>query len=102
MIPILLAGCLGGVLRGLIGYFKYYKRYKNVQFKPIHFFGMVGVSGLVGLLAAWAVEDLNIGLLGFDTIPASMAFIIGYAGGDFIENFFKIITKKSIVRDFLG
>ena len=101
MILIILAGALGGTLRGLIGYFKYYNRFKNIKFKPLHFFGMVGVSALVGLLAAWAVADLDIKLLGFDKLPPAIAFVIGYAGGDFIENFFKIITKKNIFGDIL-
>ena len=96
MLPIVLAGALGGVLRGLTGYFKYYSRFKNIEFKPFHFFGMTGVSAMVGLLAAWAVADLDVKLLGFDQLPPPMAFVIGYAGGDFIENFFKIVTKKNI------
>ena len=98
---IMLAGALGGTLRGLIGYFKYFNRFKNIAFKPLHFFGMVGVSALVGLLAAWAVSDLEIKVLGFETLPPAMAFIIGYAGGDFIENFFKIVTKKNFLVDML-
>ncbi len=58
-------------------------------------------SGLVGLLAAWATYDLDINLLGLNTLPPSIAFIIGYAGGDFIENFFKIVTKKNILGEIL-
>lgn len=27
-------------------------------------------------------------------VPASVAIIVGYAGGDFLENVFKIIIKK--------
>ena len=29
-----------------------------------------------------------------ESLPLSIALIIGYAGGDFIENIFKIVTKE--------
>lgn len=54
---------------------------------------MMIVSGLVGLVATIAIKELGFTLFGVFT-PA-LAFVIGYAGGDFIENIYKIIIKKS-------
>jgi len=90
---ILIAGFGGGVVRGLVGFIKHQYSYKNVGFKPFYFFGMMFVSGVVGVLCAMAVKEVGLTLFGGFT-PA-LAFIIGYAGGDFIENIYKIIIKKS-------
>lgn len=95
LISILLTGFLGGVMRGLVGYIKYRSSYKNVPFRLGYFIFTVAVSGLVGLLAAWLTKDLGITFLGLPTITPALAIIIGYAGGDFIENLFKIITGKT-------
>src|SRR3989344_7719072 len=95
MITILVSGLLGGVLRGLVGYVKYRSSYKNTPFMPGYFFLSVGVSGIVGFFAAWVTQDLGIRFLGLDTITPALGFIIGYAGGDFIENLFKILTGKT-------
>ncbi|OGF66499.1 hypothetical protein A3I27_00705 [Candidatus Giovannonibacteria bacterium RIFCSPLOWO2_02_FULL_43_11b] len=95
MITILISGLLGGVLRGLVGYVKYRSSYKNTPFMPGYFALSVGVSGVVGLLAAWVTEDLGISFLGLATLTPALGFVIGYAGGDFIENLFKIITGKT-------
>lgn len=90
---ILIASFGGGIVRGLVGYVKYHFSYKEVRFRTPYFLGMMFISGIVGLLAATAVKELGFTLLGSFT-PA-LAFIIGYAGGDFIENIYKIIIKKS-------
>ena len=90
---ILIAGFLGGVVRGLIGFIKHQFSYKNVPFRPKYFIGMMIVSGLVGMVATIAIKELGFTLFGQFT-PA-LAFVIGYAGGDFIENIYKIIIKKS-------
>ncbi len=95
LISIITAGLAGGVLRGLVGYFKYHFSYREVKFKPRYFLALVGISGLVGLLAAWITDDLGLTLLGLNRISPAIALIIGYAGGDFIENVFKIITGKT-------
>src|SRR4030042_2065422 len=92
-LSILVAGFGGGVIRGLVGFIKHQYSYKNVGFRPLYFFGMMFVSGVVGVLCAMAVKEVGLTLFGAFT-PAS-AFIIGYAGGDFIENVYKIIVKKS-------
>jgi len=59
---------------------------------------MMALSGIVGLLAAASIKELGFTFLGSFT-PA-LAFIIGYAGGDFIENIYKIITKQSSLYSF--
>ena len=51
------------------------------------------ISGIIGILVASAVQETGFTFLGAFT-PA-LAFIIGYAGGDFVENIYKIIIKKS-------
>ena len=58
-----------------------------------YFLGMLFVSGIIGLVTATAMKELGLTLFGAFT-PA-LAFVIGYAGGDFVENIYKIIIKKS-------
>jgi hypothetical protein len=94
MVAILFAGFCGGVVRGLVGFIKHQQTYKEVPFRPLYFTSMVALSGVIGLLAAWVTDDLGITFLGMDSLSASIALIIGYAGGDLIENLFKIIIKK--------
>jgi len=95
MSTILLAGLLGGVVRGLVGYLKYRSSYKNTKFLFNYFLLSIGISGIVGLLAAWVTKDLGMTFLGLPSITPSIALIVGYAGGDFIENIFKILTGKT-------
>ena len=94
---ILLAGFGGGLVRGVVGFIKHQFKFKNVEFKPWYFSGMMFLSGLVGLFTAIAVKEAGIGILGVDVISPGIAFIIGYAGGDFIENVYKIIFKKTSI-----
>lgn len=90
---ILIAGFGGGVVRGLVGFIKHQFSYKNVGFNPSYFFGMAFISGIVGLLSALAMKEAGFNLEGLFT-PA-LSFIVGYAGGDFLENIYKILIKKS-------
>ncbi len=92
-IQIFLASFAGGVVRGLVGFIKHQFSYKNVPFRLNYFIGMTILSGLVGMVATIAIKEVGFTLFGQFT-PA-LAFIIGYAGGDFIENIYKIIVKKS-------
>lgn len=93
MAAIFIAAFGGGILRGLVGFVKYQFSYKEVKFRPSYFLGTMFVSGIIGSVAALAVKEVGFTLLGSFT-PA-LSFIIGYAGGDFIENVYKIIIKKS-------
>jgi hypothetical protein len=90
---ILIASFGGGVVRGLVGFIKHQFSYKNVKFELNYFLAMIFISGAIGLLAAIGIKETGLTLFGSFT-PA-LAFIIGYAGGDFIENIYKIIIKKS-------
>jgi hypothetical protein len=83
---VLIAGFGGGVTRGLVGFIKHQYAYKNVGFKLPYFFGMIFLSGVVGLLTSMI----------FNNNPL-FAFIVGYAGGDFIENAYKIAFKKGSI-----
>lgn len=93
-IQILIAGFGGGVIRGLVGFIKHQYSYKNVGFRLPYFFNMMFLSGMVGLLSAVAVNELGLTFLELNYISPALALIIGYAGGDFLENIYKIIIKK--------
>lgn len=92
-IGILIAGFAGGFVRGLIGFIKYQYSYKNVTFNLPYFLGMMFLSGIIGLSVATAVKGLGFTFLG--SFNSALSFIVGYAGGDFIENIYKIIIQKS-------
>lgn len=93
MFYVVLAAFGGGILRGLVGFVKYQFSYKEVKFRPGYFLSMMFVSGAIGAVVTIAIKEIGFTLLGSFT-PA-LAFIIGYAGGDFMENIYKIIIKKS-------
>lgn len=90
---IFIAAFGGGLIRGLVGFIKHQFSYKNVPFRPGYFIGTMMASGIIGLLAVLAIK--GVGLTFADAFSPALAFIIGYAGGDFIENIYKIIIKKS-------
>ncbi len=94
MLAILICGFGGGVVRGLVGFLKYYYSYKNTPFNPLYFFMTTFLSGIVGLLTAGAIKQSGIIISGFEGLNPAFAFIVGYAGGDFVENVYKIISKK--------
>ena len=93
-LSIFIAGFGGGALRGLVGFIKHQLSYKNVKFEIPYFLAMLFLSGIVGLLTAVTVKEAGISFLGLDYLTPALAFIIGYAGGDFLENIYKIILKK--------
>lgn len=93
-LSILVAGFGGGVVRGLVGFIKYHLADKTIKFELLYFLLMMFLSGVVGILTAAAVKGLGLSFLGSDTFTPALAFIIGYAGGDFLENVYKIVAKK--------
>ena len=93
-LEILIAGFGGGAIRGLVGFIKYQYSYKDVGFRLPYFFAMLFLSGIIGLLSAVVTKELGINLLGISLVSPAIAFVIGYAGGDFVENLYKIIIKK--------
>lgn len=93
-IEILIAGFGGGMMRGLIGFVKHQYSYKNVGFNLPYFFNMMFISGIIGLLTAVAVKETGVDLFGTNGFTPAIGFIAGYAGGDIIENIYKILKKK--------
>ncbi len=91
---LLIAGFGGGFVRGLIGYLKYQYSYKSVPFNLPYFFTMMFLSGVVGVLVASAVDSSLLVIEGVEYISTGLAFIIGYAGGDFLDSVWKIIVAK--------
>ena len=92
---VMIAGFGGGVVRGLTGFIKHQFSYKNVGFNLPYFIATMSISGVVGLLTAVAVKELCTGFLGIESVSPALALIVGYAGGDFLENMYKIITKRA-------
>jgi fluoride ion exporter CrcB/FEX len=81
---ILIGGFIGGLIRGLFGFIKQQFAYKSAKFDWNYFLIMVFISGLVGILVASAFRQDNL----------VFCLVIGYAGGDFIENAYKIVFKR--------
>jgi hypothetical protein len=94
-LSILIAGFGGGVIRGLVGFVKHQFAYKNVPFDLPYFLAMMFISGVIGLVAAVAIKESGLIALGVNYASPAIAFIVGYAGGDFLENVYKIIIKKA-------
>ncbi len=88
---IFVAGLTGGVIRGLTGYMKYSLSYKKVEFNLLYFVSLVVVSGLIGLVVGYAFDGSFV-----------VALAAGYAGGDFLENVYKIITKQPGIFKGIG
>jgi hypothetical protein len=95
MFSIIIAGFGGGVIRGLVGFIKHQFSYKDVGFDLMYFLGTSFVSGIIGLVITISIQKLGFTLHG--TFDPAMAFIVGYAGGDFVENIYKIIIKQSSI-----
>lgn len=93
-LPILIAGFGGGATRGLVGFIKHQFSYKHVPFDFWYFVAMMFLAGVVGLLTAVAIQEAGISVLGLTTFSPGLSFIVGYAGGDMIENAIKIITRR--------
>lgn len=99
MFIFFLAGFLGGAIRGVIGIIKYALSYKGVKMQWLYFGTVTTVSGLIGLTSAWIVRELGVTFMGAEVLSPAIALIVGYAGGDFLENIFKVIIKKPILFD---
>lgn len=92
-----LAGFAGGVIRSIVGILKYTLSYKDVEMRWGYFLGTSLISGLIGMAAAWIVHDLGLAFEGVKVLSPAIALIVGYAGGDFLENIFKTLMKKPIL-----
>jgi uncharacterized membrane protein YfcA len=81
----ILAGFLGGIIRGLVGFVKNKTIEKADHFKPSYFVVTILIAGIVGA-AAGAIADTE----------WQISFLAGYAGTDFIENLYKIKVANKI------
>ena len=99
-LSILIAGFGGGVVRGLVGFIKHQYSYKNVPFKLAYFLVMMFISGVIGVLTAVAIKELGLTFFGLPQLTPALAFVVGYAGGDFLENVYKTIIKKPSLYSF--
>lgn len=90
---VLVAGFFGGVVRGLVGFLKHQLSYKNVPFDLKYFLGTSFISGIIGLMAAMSIKEVGLTLEG--SFSPALSFIIGYAGGDFLESIYRLIISKS-------
>jgi len=97
---ILIAGFGGGVVRGLVGFIKHQYSYKSVSFKLPYFLVMMFLSGIVGVLTAIAIKEMGLTFFGLAQLTPALTFVIGYAGGDFLENVYKTIIKKPSLYSF--
>lgn len=97
---MLLAGALGGLVRGLVGFTKYFFAYKNVKFDIRYFLILVIISSVAGFTVSWAIAASGITFTFVQEINPAVSFIIGYAGGDFIENLYKIMTGQDALFPF--
>lgn len=88
------------MIRGLVGFVKHQYSYKNVKFELPYFFTMMFISGVIGFLTAVTVKEMGLTFLGLDYLSPPLALVIGYAGGDFLENIYKIIIKKPSLYSF--
>lgn len=93
-IQLLIAGFGGGLIRGIIGYIKHQYAYKEVKFDVFYFFTMIFLSGIIGVLVSCSINEAGLEIEGISYISPAIAFIIGYAGGDFLDNVYKVLTKK--------
>jgi hypothetical protein len=83
----LLAGLIGGIIRGLVGFVKNKTIEKANHFKPQYFLITILISGIVGG-AAGALADTE----------WQVSFLAGYAGTDFIENLYKIKLGQHFLK----
>jgi len=96
-IAIILAGFGGGAVRSIAGYYKS-TSFENPKFDIKNFLLMIFLSGFIGLIAAVVTKELDLSILGLSgTFTPAVAFLVGYAGGDFLDNLYKIFLKKPVV-----
>jgi hypothetical protein len=100
MVTILVFGALGGAARGLVGFMKHFQAYKEVKFRWQYFGMSVVISAAVGLAVVWAIDSSGIKLVDAIGINPGLALIIGYAGGDAVENLYKIVFNKPLLSTF--
>lgn len=83
----ILAGLLGGIVRGLVGFVKNKTIEKANHFKPSYFVVTILIAGIVGA-AAGVLADTE----------WQVSFLAGYAGTDFIENLYNIKVGQKFLK----
>jgi hypothetical protein len=79
MLPILLAGAFGGILRGVLGISKDLVTKKDVTINWLWFGVTVLIAAILGMIAAsFFADDFRIALLG------------GYSGSDLVDGIMKL------------
>lgn len=91
----LLWGFVGGALRGVIGFLKHKFSYKEVTFSLGSFLSTVGISGLVGVAVSLVAKELGVSFFGSNVLTPALGVLVGYAGGDFLESAWKIVSKNA-------
>ncbi len=81
----ILAGFLGGIIRGLVGFVKNKTIEKADHFKSSYFVVTILIAGIVGATAGVLADT-----------EWQVSFLAGYAGTDFIENLYKIKIANKI------
>jgi hypothetical protein len=99
MSTFFIAGFIGGLVRGILGVTKYTLSYKDVKMQWGYFSSTALLSGLIGMVAAWVFQDMGASFEGIEELSPAIALIVGYAGGDFLENVFKTLTKNPVLFD---
>ena len=95
-IAIILAGFGGGAVRSIVGYYKS-TSFANPSFDIKNFVLMILLSGFIGLIAAVVTKELDLSILGLSgTFTPAVAFLVGYAGGDLLDNLYKIFLRKPV------
>ena len=95
-ISIILAGFSGGAVRSIAGYYKA-TSFENPKFDIKNFVLMILLSGFIGLIAAVVTKELDLSILGLSgTFTPAVAFLVGYAGGDLLDNLYKIFLRKPV------
>lgn len=95
-ISIILAGFGGGAVRNLVGFAKQFS-FTKPQFDIKYFLMTMVTSGAIGLIAAVVTKELDISILGISGFTPAIAFLVGYAGGDLMDNLYKIILRKPAI-----
>lgn len=95
IVVLLIAGAVGGLIRGIVGFLKYQASYKNVEFKPKYVLVTMFLSAFVGLTVTWALVESGLSIPALKQVNPAIALIIGYAGGDLIENLYKVLVGKN-------
>ena len=71
----------------------------RADFNKLHFI-LIFWYNQIGVLTAMAIKELGLTFFGLPQLTPALAFIVGYAGGDFLENVYKIIIKKPSLYSF--